>query len=252
MPCPAERKFYRDGAAGGYKCVYSPDKRVAVPLTTVGSVAFMGTGLTELQTLNPPAAREFSSERDRFNREIAVAYANIDKDQKVTDAFNDLQKAENARDVSPEAYQVARTSYYTLIKGTGWINEERERVAKAEVDPEVQRYRDSVTSISNQSREQGKVLDVVNGVKDKVLSLRDDFRYSVNTFQGQLGKLKDQIAYDSRQRAAEADTTPAWFWVDGLLNVLLAAVLIAAAYSLYRKIASRPAAPVVSIGGIPR
>jgi hypothetical protein len=208
--------------------------------------------LEELQTADAARAAEFATERDRFNRELAVAYGNIDKNQKVTDAFNDLQKAENARDASPEAYQVARTSYYTLIKGEGWINEERARVAKAEVDPEVKRYRDSVNAISSQSREQEKILDVVTGVKDKVLSLRDDFQYSVNAFQGQLGKLKDQIAYDKRKRAAEGEATPAWSWLDGILNVLLAAVLIYAAYSLYRKVSNRPAAPVVSIGTIPR
>ena len=248
MPCPSDRKFYRDGAGGAYKCVYSPDRQVSVPLTTVGSVSFDGSSLAELQTIDPARAGEFATERDRFNREIAVAYDNIDKGQKITDAFNDLQKAENARATSPEAYQVARTSYYTLVKGDSWINEERERVAKAEVDPEVQRYRDSAAAISNQSREQQKVLDVVNGVKDKVLSIRDDFQYSVNTFQGQLGKLKDQIAYDNRKRAAEADTTPAWSWLDGILNVLLAAMLVYAVYSLYRKVSSRPAAPVVTIG----
>lgn len=240
MPCPTEKKFVREGASGSHKCVYTPDRQVRVNLTTVGAVSFNGTSLTELQTADPSRAREFTTERDRFEREIAVAYANIDRNQKIADAFRDLLAAENARDQSPEAYRVARTAYYTLVKGSQWVNEERDRVARAEVEPELQRYRDSVRALTNQTNEQKKVLDVVNGVKDKVLTLRDDFQYSVNTFQGQIAKLKDQITYDNRKRA-EGPETPAWFWVDGLLNVLLAAVLIYAAYMLYRKVMARPA-----------
>lgn len=238
MPCPEERKFVREGTNGAYKCVYAPDRQVSVTLTTVGATLFNGTTLTELQTVDPTRAREFTTEKDRFEREIAVAYGNIDKSQKITDAFRDLQAAENARDQSPEAYRVARAAYYTLVKGQGWLNEERERISRAEVEPEVQRYRDSVNALTNQTNEQKKVLDVVNGVKDKVLSLRDDFQYSVNTFQGQIAKLKDQIAYDTRKRATQSDT-PAWFWVDGVLNVVLAAVLIYAAYALYKKVSAR-------------
>ncbi len=247
MPCPSEKKFVREGTAGSYKCVYSPDRQIAVSLTTVGAASFAGTSLSDLQKVDVARSREFSTEKDRFEREIAVAYGNIDRSQKIADAFRDLQAAENARDQSPEAYRVARTAYYTLVKGSQWINEERERVAQAEVEPEVQRYRDSVQALTNQTAEQKKVLDVVNGVKDKVLSLRDDFQYSVNTFQGQIAKLKDQITYDARKRAEEPET-PAWFWVDGVLNVLLAAVLIYAAYSLYKKVmARRSMAPAVTV-----
>ncbi len=246
MPCPEEKKFVREGTSGSYKCVYTPDRQVSVNLVTVGATSFNGTSLSELQTMNPGKAREFTSEKDRFERDLAVAYGNIDKSQKIADAFRDLQAAENARDQSPEAYQVARTAYYTLTKGQDWVNQERERVARAEVEPELQRYRDSVNALSSQTAEQRKVLDVVNGVKDKVLSLKDDFQYSVNTFQGQIAKLNDQIALDTRKRIAEPEA-PAWSWVDSVLNILLAAVLIYAAYALYRKVTKRSPGTAVAI-----
>ena len=251
MPCPQEKKFVREGTNGAYKCVYTPDRQVSVTLTTVGAAMFNGTTLSDLQKIDPTRSREFTTEKDRFDREIAVAYANIDKGQKIADAFRDLQAAENARDQSPEAYQVARTAYYTLVKGQGWVNEERERVARAEVEPELQRYRDSVNALSSQTAEQKKVLDVVNGVKDKVLSLRDDFQYSVNTFQGQITKLKDQIALDTRKRIAEPET-PSWGWIDVVLNIVLAALLLYAAYALYKKVMARQSYGYAVYGGAKR
>lgn len=235
MPCPSERKFTRQGGANGFRCVYGPDDQVSVPLTTIGATMFEGSTLEDLIKIDATRASQFTTEKDRFDREIATAYGNIDKSQKISDAFSDLQKAENARDESPEAYQVARTAYYTLIKGPGWIEEERLRIAKAEVEPVVQRYRTNATQIANQSQQQARIYDVVNGVKDKVVSLKDDFTYSVRTLGKQVQNVKDQIALDSRKRIAEAET-PTWSWVDVLLNIILAGALLYAAYILYRKV----------------
>ena len=233
MPCPADRKFNRVGTNGAYKCVYSPDPQISVDLVTVGAVSFDGTTLDELRPVNVQKHTEFITEKDRFDKAIAVVYANIDRQKKITDAFNDLQAAENARDQSPEAYQTARTAYYTLIKGPEWINEEKQRIANAEVNPEIQKYRDSVNSVNVRNQEQQKTIDVVNGIKDRVLSLRDDFKYSVDTFGEQLEKVKIQINMENRSREKEKDTT--WAWVDVGLNVLLVAVLIYGAYTLGRK-----------------
>lgn len=248
MPCPSDKKFIRQGGANGYRCVYSPDNQVSVPLTTIGAAAFAGSTLDELTKADIARAREFTAEKDRFERELATAYANIDKSQKLADAFRDLQKAENARDQSPEAYQVARTAYYTLLKGPAWIQEERQRIARAEVEPIVRQYRSNAAQIANQSQQQARILDVVNGVKDRVVSLRDDFAYSTVTLSKQLEKVKSQIALDSRKRMIEPEQS-AWTWVDGVLNVILAAALLYAAYILYRKVTTPKPVPQVAITG---
>jgi hypothetical protein len=247
MPCPADKKFIRKGTNGEYKCVYAPDEQYSVDLVTVGSVPFDGTTLEQLRAVNSQKYTEFSTEKDRFEKALITVYANIDKQQKINDAFKDLQAAENARDQSPSAYQAARTAYYTLVKGTGWLNEEKERIAKAEVDPEIQKYRDAVAAVNVRKQEQQKTLDVVNGIKDKVLSLRDDFKYSVNTFSDQIEKVKVQIAMENRTREKETDTTSAW--INTILNVLLVAVLAYAAYVLVRKVLfpQRFVQPAVSV-----
>jgi hypothetical protein len=248
MPCPADKKFVRKGANGEHKCVYAPDEQYSVDLVTVGAAAFDGTTLEQLRAVNPQKYSEFSAEKDRFEKALITVYANIDKQQKIADAFKDLQNAENARDQSPSAYQAARTAYYTLVKGVGWLEEEKQRIAKAEVDPEVQRYKDAVDSVQSRTRDQQKTLDVVNGIKDKVLSLRDDFKYSVNTFGDQIERVKTQIAMENRTREKE-DVDRSSAWINIILNVLLVAVLAYAAYVLVRKVffPRRFVAPAVSV-----
>jgi hypothetical protein len=247
MPCPTDRKFVRQGMNGAYKCVYSPDPQIAVDLVTVGSVPFDGTTLEQLQSVNSQKYTEFATEKTRFENAITVVYGNIDKQKKIEDAFKDLQAAENVRDQSPSAYQAARTAYYTLVKGPEWINEERTRIGAAEVAPEVQKYRQAVDAVNIRTQEQQKTIDVVNGIKDKVLSLKDDFKYSVNTFSDQMEKVKIQLNMTNRSREQEKDTT--WDWVNLILNVLLVAVLVYAVYTFVRRyfISRPPAIPVTTI-----
>ena len=247
IQCPEMKKFELRNTNGQWACVYTPDPKHMVSLVPVGAVTTPATDLEGLRRADASAASAFIKEKDRFEKEIAKVYGNIDKTQKITDAFNDLQKAENVRDQSPSAYQAARTAYYTLVKGADWINEERQRISKAEVDPEVQKYKDAVAAANARTQEQQKTIDVVNGIKDKVLSLKDDFRYSVNTFSDQLEKVKIQLNMENRSREKERDNT--WAWIDTILNVLLVAVLIYAVYTMVRRyfIARRPVVPTATI-----
>ena len=244
MQCPLDKKFIRKGSGTSYACVYTPDETFKVDLVTVGAVQFIGTTLEELKEKHPDKYTEFTAEQDRFEREIAVVYGNIDEAKKIEDAFRDLQKAENTRDQSPEAYQVARTAYYTLLKGDRWIDTERKRIAKAVVEPEVVRYSNTLASIRNQRKQQEKTIDIVRGVKDKVLSVKDDFKYSVDILYDQLEKLKIQINMKNRSRVKPEDSTLSW--IDILVNVLLLASLVYVAWFLYKKYTT-PLPPVYRV-----
>jgi hypothetical protein len=133
------------------------------------------------------------------------------------------------------------------VKGADWINEERERVSKAEVAPEAQKYRTAVEAVNVRTQEQQKTIDVVNGIKDKVLSLKDDFKYSVSTFSDQLEKVKIQLNMENRGRAKE-EKDQTWIWVDLGLNILLVAVLVYAVYTLVRRqfLSATPGLPTLS------
>jgi hypothetical protein len=247
MPCPWDKKFVRRGTPEGFKCVYWPDEQYSVSLVGIGSTVFDGRTIEDLQRLDAAEASPFTAERQRFDQEITKVYENMDKQKKIDDAFKDLQRAENVRDQSPSAYQAARTSYYTLVKGADWINEERARIGASEVTPEVQKYVAAVDAVNVRTREQQKTIDVVNGIKDKVLSLKDDLKYSVNTFGNQLEKVKVQINMENRSRTQEKDDT--WKWVDLGLNALLVAVLLYAVITFVRRyfIAKHAAAATTTI-----
>jgi len=232
MPCPTDRQFTRQGDATGFKCVYTPDPRYSVPLSTVGAAMFQGSTIADLQASDPKRAAEFSTEQTRFTGALEVLYANIDRETKINNAFQALQAAENARGEAPMAYQQARTTYYTLLQGDRWKSTEVDRIAKQEVEPEIRQFRKNLADVQVRQSQQQQTIDVVNGLKDRVLSLKDDFKYSTDTLQRQLGKIKDQIIYDRRKRQ-EQSTDTTWDLLDTGLNYAIIAVLLLAVWKIY-------------------
>lgn len=240
MPCQVDKGFERRNEMGMVKCVYKSNPEYFIVMNSLGGAFFKGTTLAELKTEDAKVHGEFVKEQDRVNNEFAIVYANIEKKKKLSDAFIALQAAENARDTAPDAYRNARTLYYTLLKGEDWKNEEKERIGKAEVDPLIVEYKKNRENALSQYNNQRKTVEVVTGLKDKVLSLKDEFKYSVDTFTHQLDKVQTAINMERRGRDTETKVDP-WSWFDLFLNGAIVLGLLYAVSVLYSKIFRRPA-----------
>jgi hypothetical protein len=179
-------------------------------------------------------------------QELAILYEKISKDKKLQDAFKRLQDAENVRDQAPDAYQQARSNYYTLKEGDTWKERERQRILKAEVDPIAQQFADTKSKVIRQYESQRKTVDVVNGLKDNVLSMKDEMKYAADTFQQQLKKVNEAIHQERRGRVTETNVS-LWDWVDTILNIVIVASLLYVIYLLYNKFARQPVQPTPAV-----
>jgi hypothetical protein len=234
MPCPSERGFERRAFGSGFQCVYKDNPSYFATLNSVSPAVFDGSKLEDLQKKDANLYGEFIKEKDRFNGEIVITYGKIGKDAKLKDAFQRLQDAENVRDQTPSAYQQARTTYYTLLKGDTWKEEERQRLLKAEVKPIVDSLAESKNGAMKQYENQRKTIDVVQGLKDKVLSIKSDVKYAADTFKEQLGKVENAINRERREKTAAPETS-FYTWLDTILNIIIIGSLLYAIYTLYRK-----------------
>lgn len=227
-------------------CVYGSDPTVKVTIETLDPTVFEGDTIEDLARVNPEEAARFDAEMKRFEGAISNALGEVDKKTRINDAFKTLQDAENNRDKAPDAYEQARVAYYTLVRGEEWIEGEKERVQKAEVDPEVARYRTAYDDIASQQTAQQKTQDAMNSVKDGVLSLKDDFQYTTQVFKDQIENLKNQINLERRGREKPDGDEKGFFpWIDLILNFCIIAGLIFAGLTFWRKLYYRPS-PYVS------
>lgn len=220
------------------RCVRTDDATKGFDLRPVAALPSGGSLPTvdQLRTSSPTVYGMFDAERTRAKGEVSILNTQLGRDAQIAVAFKRLQDAENARDQAPHAYQKARADYYTLTKGDTWLHEEKERVARAEVDPEVQRYTNEYVALTGQIANQAQAYDTMTAIKDKVFRVKDDLTYSADLLVGQVNKIKSQIALDRRKRE-EGDTQPDWVeWVDLALNILLVLALVAAAWFVIQKL----------------
>jgi hypothetical protein len=78
----------------------------------------------------------------------------------------------------------------------------------------------------------------VNGLKDKVLSLKDEVKYAADTFKDQIHKVENAIQLERKTRSKKPDPT-IWDWFDSILNILIVASLLYVLYTMYQKYVQR-------------
>jgi len=244
IKCPEQKNYKLSSNGAMLSCSYIGDPTITVQLNTVPAYIGQPASYTTL-----PNKDVYKTELERFARDLAVTDANIDKAFKVKTAYDKLQMAENARDQSPDAYDRARVAYYTLVKGDKWIDEERQRIANVEAQPVVNTLIAKRNDLDSQIGQQQSTIDIVNGVKDKVLSVEDDLQYSVSAFEKQIKNVRNQINMDKKKQIVTA--RQAGSWVNSLLNWLIAlttliAIVFIVRYIIRRRSAfSTPASPPV-------
>jgi hypothetical protein len=230
IPCPAGKNYeVRVGTAGLLSCTYIGDPKISVSLLPVPAVQRPGPPFSYKDL---PNASVYKTEIDRFNAAFALADANIDKSVKIKTAYDRLQNAENARDVSPDAYNQARLSYYTLTKGDTWLQEEKQRIAQVEAQPVVDDIVSKNQDLQNRMQQQKSTLDIVNGVRENVLSVEDDLQYSVSAFERQIRNIRNQMNMDKKKQVETVKQTSSWF--NSMLNWLIIIATIIAIVVIVR------------------
>lgn len=229
------------------KCEYQFDNDRTVELVPQNMVYVTGTpnppSFEELQSVYPSQYTRYKAEIDRADTAIQGLLSQMSHGDRVQDAFRALQTAEASRARNPIAYQQARNAYYRLTEGDSWLQEEEKRIRDAEVGPDLQRYRNEYDSATLQKTEQQKTLDIVEAVKDRVLSLKDDFQYSTSLFKSQLDRVKSQINIERRGRAGgttiNEDTTVFYGWFTIVLNLVLVVLGVYMALTLWKVVRTR-------------
>lgn len=220
-----------------------PQNTIPVPLPDVGSGSPPPVPtLKSLESTDPARATRYKTELDRVDAAIQGLLSKMDRARRVAHAFQALQTAELTRATDPIGYQQARNQYYTLVKGPEWVEEEKARIRSAEVEPEIRQYRDIYTTAMQQKVGQQRTLDIIEAVKDRVLSLKDDFQYSTSMFKEQLDRVKSQLNIERRGRDATTGTEDAVAfsaWLNILLNLALAIVGVYGALTLWTVIKKR-------------
>ncbi len=231
---------------GQPRCVYKDAPTNFVNLSPIEAVSYGPTRIPNLtveslKDIDSSLYLKYKEEQTRVVKETMTITEKIGKEKLLKDAFQRLQDAENVRDKVPDAYQQARAAYYILKEGDTWKEREKERIMQAEVNPLVQKLVDTKANAVRQYESQRKTVDVVNGLKDNVLSLKDEMKYAADTFQGQINKVQNAIQRERRTRGGKESSGSMWDWLDTALNFVIICALLYVIYLMYKKFMLRSA-----------
>lgn len=239
--CPTDKGYEVRQVNGTNACVYktAPENYVALKAAPTLNVPIRegqpvppAPGFESLKETNLELYNRYKEEYERFQREFGVVDQKVGRQKQIQDAFQQLQDAENARDTAPEAYEEARIRYYTLTQGETWLQEERDRLEQSVVDPVIGKYASDYVDMKRRINQQRRTIDIVNAVKDKLLSVQDELATSVNAFSRQINGLKNMINIERRKQ--EETQANSYEWIGLFLNIVLTIAIIAAIVSLVR------------------
>jgi len=222
----------------------SGENIVKFGLTSVAPLGGMGPTGARRGTSYVNWSDDFKNAYNDFTRDHALANSILGRTTAQDQLFTALQTAENARDTAPDAYQAARTAYYTLVNGSNapaWVEQEKARIANVEAQPIVNGYVARYNDIQAKKNQQQSTIEVVDGVRDKILTVKDDLVFSVSTFQKQIDDIKNQINKNKVKQSQTIAATSSW--VDTFLNWVIALVTLIAIVILGRRFMTKSGPP---------
>lgn len=144
-----------------------------------------------------------------------------------------LDAAAVNKDTDPSTYEKARIAYYTLLKGQGWLVNEKNKIARDEISQKITDYTTEYNNLKDQQKTQSVYSDMM-----KVLKLQEQDDTDDNKFLGkQIKSIKDKA--DTLNRLNQLGATQdysSWLTI-GIDAVILILGLIFA-YTVFSKMNS--------------
>jgi len=126
-----------------------------------------------------------------------------------------MDTAEKNKDQNPVAYNEARTNYYTLLKGQGWLVAEKQKVAQEEIEPVLGKYASAYKVLDNKDKSQYHFKHLAAAVK----SHEED--NSLLTKEVQKVRDKTEVAKRSTELGSSTNVGSYLPWIlDGVIALL--------------------------------
>lgn len=160
--------------------------------------------------------------------------------QKTLDGLKAALDAKSAtRDQDPEGYEQARINYYTALKGQGWLAEEKNKIAKRDIEPVVSAYTTEFKNLTEKKKNQGVFVNLMATLRADEQNDAENLKY-----------MKHQANEDAEKARVlnrmNQLSTPVNSDLPILIDIILAVLGLYVLYKLYTKFVFGPS---TAIGG---
>jgi hypothetical protein len=149
------------------------------------------------------------------------------KQKKLVTLKRDLDSRDPIKD--PEGYERARIAYYTLLRGQGWLAQEKSRVAKEEVEPVLSSYRQRFDSLKGEQQVHSTFKTLADAQKVQEQIDEEDG----NTLKKYLQTEKDKAQVADRSAQLGGIPSSYWGWIIDIIIALLGILVVYKGYTRF-------------------
>lgn len=189
------------------------------------------SALKTQNTTDPPLVCDLKCQKEK---DLALLKTNLDNADKEKD---------------PAGYEKARIAYYTLLNGQGWLQTEKQRIAKEDVEPLLSNYRTEYDALKGEKKSQSMFTQLMNHLKSQ--NNDNDF------LNKELLKEKDKADVLDRMNELNAGTpisnpspTGYYQYIPLIIDIIIALLAFLVIYLIYTKFIQNKSAITNSVSGM--
>jgi len=160
---------------------------------------------------------------------MAACDIQCQRDKQLKQLSSAMVTAIQNKEKDPEGYERARTAYYTVKEGQGWLSKDKEDKANQEVQPIL----DSYQSKFDKMKEDMIYQTVAAQAKQDVLSSQVGDEDEVRFIHSQIQKEREEASVYRRTKELEGLPVDVYSWLPSFLDLLLGITVLYLVYQIF-------------------
>jgi hypothetical protein len=152
-----------------------------------------------------------------------------------------LDTATENQDQDPDGYEKARIAYYTLLNGQGWLQGEKQRIAKEEVEPVISTYNTKYNALKGEKQSQSIFVNLADGLKAQEGADKEDNAFLKKQMTDEKNKadvLNRLNELNSGTPVTQQPNFNFWNYIPIIIDVIILILIVGVLYFAYTKMNS--------------
>jgi hypothetical protein len=160
---------------------------------------------------------------------MAACDIQCQRDRQLKQLSSAMVTAIQNKEKDPEAYERARTAYYTVKEGQGWLSKDNEEKANQQVQPILDSYQSKFDKMKEDMIYQTVAAQAKQDVMNSHVGDEEDVRF----IHSQIEKEREEASVYQRTKELERLPVDVYSWLPSFLDLLLGISILYLVYQVF-------------------
>jgi uncharacterized protein YaaR (DUF327 family) len=160
---------------------------------------------------------------------MAACDIQCQRDKQLKQLSSAMVTAIQNKEKDPEAYEKARTAYYTVKEGQGWLSKENEEKANQQVQPILDSYQSKFDKMKQDMIYQTVAMQAKKDALTSQVGDEEELRF----IQAQIEKEREDASIYQRTKELQGLPVDIYSWLPSFLDLLLGLSVLYLVYQIF-------------------